>query len=106
MMKTLHDQRGVAMLLEVVLVVVVLGMVGIALYTSHHSDQTASQGSNIASPAPTPNGNVDNAVNSLTQVSPSEGSAVDNESTTAVSDGDRTSGAASDIGGSYNENSF
>ena len=32
----LHDQRGVAMLLELVLVAAVLGLVGVAIYQSNH----------------------------------------------------------------------
>ena len=39
----LHDQRGVAMLLELVLVAAVLGLVGLAVYQSNHKpNPTAS----------------------------------------------------------------
>lgn len=38
----LHDQRGVAMLLELVLVAAVLGLVGVAVYQSSHHGTTAS----------------------------------------------------------------
>jgi hypothetical protein len=38
----LHDQRGVAMLLELVLVAAVLGLVGVAVYQSNHRAKTAT----------------------------------------------------------------
>lgn len=45
----LHDQRGVAMLLELVLVAAVLGLVGVAIYqSSHHGAPAASLPSKAA----------------------------------------------------------
>ena len=47
----LHDQRGVAMLLELVLVAAVLGLVGVALYqSSHRTNPTASVATSQAAP--------------------------------------------------------
>jgi hypothetical protein len=51
----LHDQRGVAMLLELVLVAAVLGLVGVAVYQSNHrlapAASVASQPTTAASAA-------------------------------------------------------
>ena len=38
----LHDQRGVAMLLELVLVAAVLGLVGVAVYQANHRPAPAA----------------------------------------------------------------
>ena len=44
----LHDQRGVAMLLELVLVAAVLGLVGVAIYQSgHHNTPAALAGAGV-----------------------------------------------------------
>jgi Tfp pilus assembly protein PilX len=40
--KYLSDQRGVAMVIELVLVAVVLGLAGVAVYQSAHHNKTAS----------------------------------------------------------------
>lgn len=41
--KFLRDERGVAMLLELVLVAAVLSLVGLALYQSNHRNEKAAQ---------------------------------------------------------------
>jgi hypothetical protein len=109
MKNTLQDQRGVAMLVEIILGAVIIGLGGFALYANHQAALTAAKATVskvVTTPMPTPNGNVDNAVQSLTQSTSSETTSVDTESTAATNGGDGVSGAASDIGGSYDENSF
>jgi hypothetical protein len=107
MKKYLQDQRGVAMVLELVLVAVVVVAVGWAVLTRYHSMQPVAAPQPVAvKVAPTvANGSVTNAVNSLTQESTGD-AAVAKEEGSLVPTTDNSSGSAQNLEGSYNENSF
>ena len=104
----LQDQRGIAMVFELALVAVVIGLVGFAFVTSSHVKQ-ASVSNNpkaavIATPSSVPNGNVDNAVNALSQDSVSDSTAASDDSSVPSSAATDTS--SQNVGGSYDESSF
>ena len=48
----LRDERGVAMLLELVLVAAVLGLVGLAVYQASQHGKPAASTTSVATPAP------------------------------------------------------
>lgn len=100
----LRDQRGVAMVLEIALVAVVIGLVGLAVYQATRSTQTAKQ-TNTAPAADSKQGLANSAAAILEEDSKSEVSAsaqaesLTSEVTAADSD-------VSTLGGSANVGSF
>ncbi|HUD11830.1 MAG TPA: hypothetical protein VMS08_05435 [Candidatus Saccharimonadia bacterium] len=106
MKKHLKDQRGVAMVLELMLVAVVLVAVGAAIVVRSQSQPVAAPQPGAPKVPPTvANGSVSNAVNSLTQEATGD-SASANEESSLVPATDTSSGTAQSLEGSYNENSF
>ena len=94
----INDQRGVAMLLELVLVAAVLALVGVAVYQTSHHSQTASNTS--VAPAKQSAANsaanaAEAAANNETNLSNSAEAAADNEVNAANQD-------ATNLGGSSN----
>lgn len=106
MIKTIRDQRGIAMILELLLLAIVLAAMGVVVWHAYHrsGSGTATTATPATTASTTPNGNVNNAVNALTQSATTESSAGVNENDSASTGGADT--AAQNIGGSYNENSF
>jgi hypothetical protein len=101
------DQRGVAMLLEVLLVAIVLVAVGAAVVTRYHASQPvgAPQPTTAKVPPTVANGSVSDAVNSITQESSGD-SAAQSEESSFIPTTDTSSGSAQNLEGSYNENTF
>jgi hypothetical protein len=100
----LRDERGVAMLLELVLVALVLTLVGVALYQSNH--QTPKDASKtVQTQITTPEAAADAAA-SLVQRDATDEAAL---STAVDSSADELTAADADVtnlGASFNENSF
>ena len=94
------NQRGMAMVLELVLVAAVLAVVGYAgfhAYQSHHQAVTAAD--------TTPNGKVTNAVNALNADAQAETDASAAEAS-AVQDADTSANDISNVEGSFDESQF
>jgi uncharacterized protein HemX len=94
----INDQRGVAMLLELILVAAVLALVGLAVYqTGHHSAPTASTTTsapqNQQGVASTAAAAAEAAANTESNLSSSAETAADNEVNAASQD-------ATNLGGS------
>lgn len=100
----LHDQRGVAMLLELVLVAAVLGLVGVAVYQSNHRNSpTASISGQPAA------GSAVGLATSAAAISENGSTADSVLSATAESSADQVTESdvdVSNLGGSTGENSF
>jgi uncharacterized phage protein gp47/JayE len=107
--KQLTDERGVAMVLEVVLAAVVLvavGYAGVQYYKNQSSAQTTGAvGALPGKPATKPNGTVDNATTALLNDANADSTGAASEDN-IVPGTDSTSNTALNIGGSYNESSF
>jgi hypothetical protein len=103
-LNTLRDQRGVAMLLELVLVAAVLTLVGVALYQSnHHASNTADVANKptVASAATT----AETAAKQLEDNSTAEaGLSAATESSTG--DFQAVGADVTNLGDSFNENNF
>jgi Na+-transporting methylmalonyl-CoA/oxaloacetate decarboxylase gamma subunit len=101
------DQRGVAMVLEVLLVAIVLVAVGAAVATRYHANQpiAAPQPTTAKVPPTVANGSVSDAVNSITQESTGDSASAQEEGA-FVPATDTSSGSAQNVEGSYNENTF
>ncbi len=102
--KHFNDQRGVAMLLELVLVAVVLGLVGLAAYQANHHAPTAAN--TIAPPAPSSAaGLAASAAAVVDQDSASDSSLSAGADATASELGSADSDV-DNLGGSFDANSF
>lgn len=98
------NQRGMAMVLELVLVVAVLAVVGFAGYRAYQSHHQAA--SNSTAQADTrPNGKVTNAVNALNADAQAEADSSAAEAA-SVQDADSSASDISNVEGSYNANQF
>jgi hypothetical protein len=108
MYKYMKNERGVAMVLELVLIGITVVVIGGAIAVGYQASHSASksQAAIVSAPATVANGSVDNVVNALSLTDGSDANATDQESADASSGTDSTSAAASDMGGSYDENSF
>jgi cytoskeletal protein RodZ len=104
-LNTLRDQRGVAMLLELVLVAAVLTLVGVALYQSNHqTHNTAADVSNKPTVA-TATATAEAAAKQLQDNTTAEaGLSAAPES--AASDFQATGADVTNLGDSFNENNF
>ncbi len=101
----LNDQRGVAMLLELVLVAAVLGLVGVAVYQSNHSSNpTASvAGQPAAAKSAVGLANSAAAISETSSAGDAALSATADASANQVTESDID---ASNLGGSSSANSF
>ena len=98
------------MLLELILVAVVavtLGLVAVKTYNARHAASEGPNTTTASGPATqaqtVANGSVDNAVNALVQNASADSSARSTEDSDASSS---SSAAATNVGGSFDENSF
>ena len=107
--KQLTDERGVAMVLEVILVAVVLVAVGYAGFQYYKSQSNADTpgavGALPGKPSTVANGTVDNATTALLNDTDADTTSTATEDAIVPST-DATGNSALNIGGSYNENSF
>ena len=102
----LHDQRGVAMVLELVLVAAVLGLVGLAVYqSSHHSSPTAAV-SNTPAAAPGSAIGLANSAATITENESSSDAALSATADASASQVTDTDVDATNLGGSTSANSF
>ena len=100
----LHDQRGVAMLLELVLVAAVLALAGVAVYQANHRNSPTASVS--GQPAP---GSAVGLANSAATISENGSTADSVLSATAESSADQVTESdvdVSNLGGSTGANSF
>ena len=107
MKRYINDQRGVAMVVELVLVAVVIGAVGLAFVASKHAKQTATanpQAAAVGTPSAVPNGSVDNAVNAFAQDAGNDSTSASADS--AVPASDTAENPNENMSGSYDETSF
>jgi len=101
----LHDQRGIAMLLELVLVAAVLGLVGVAVYqSSHRNTPTAS----VAGQQAAPNSTVGlaNSAAAITQSESNSDSVLSASADASASQVTESDVDVSNLGGSTSANSF
>jgi Tfp pilus assembly protein PilX len=102
--RTLRDERGVAMLLELVLVALVLSLVGVALYQSNHQ-KPKDAATTVQSQLTTPEATAEAAASLVERDSADDASL----SAAVDSSADELSAAdadAANLEGSFNENSF
>ncbi|HVQ44267.1 MAG TPA: hypothetical protein VMT30_04865 [Candidatus Saccharimonadia bacterium] len=102
----LHDQRGVAMVLELVLVAAVLGLVGVALYQSSHRGGPAASVTSTPTPAAKAAVSVANAAAAISETESASdanlsATAEDSAGIAAEPDVDITN-----LGGSASENAY
>ena len=108
MNKIIKDQRGTAMVLELLLVAVVILAVGVALVArSNNSTSTgpAPQAKNTAKLSTAATGSVNNAVDAITQETAGD-SATASEEGAQTPQTDLSTGSAQKVETSYNENNF
>src|SRR5690349_259665 len=101
---TLQDQRGVAMLLELVLVALVLTLVGVALYQSNHQ-QPKDAATTIQSQLTTPEAAADAAAK-LVEHDSADDAALSAEVDSSADALTAVDNDVTDLGGSFNEASF
>jgi type II secretory pathway component PulK len=100
-----QDERGIAMLIELLLVVAVLGIAGAAYYTANNHSKATPQAATLSTPSAVPNGSVDNAVTALIQDSSADDTTAVQEDANVPAT-DASSGTAQQASGSVDENSF
>ncbi len=103
----IHNQRGIAMLFELILVAAVLALVGMAFYQSnHHSANTASVVTSKTAPAP----NSAAGVAAATAASVIQDTAADTDlsssADTTASEVTNTDADAANLGDTLDANSF
>ncbi len=101
---TFQNERGIAMLLELVLVALVLTLVGVALYQSNHQ-QPKDAATQIQSQLTTPEATADAAVKLVERDSADElilSAAIDSSADELMAASDDLT----NLGGSFNEDSF
>jgi hypothetical protein len=106
--KIIKDQRGTAMVLELLLVAVVILAVGLALVAQSNNAKTtgpAPQAKNTAKLSTAPTGSVDNAVDAITQETAGD-QTVAQEEGAMTPQTDLSTGSAQNVETSYNENNF
>ena len=107
MFKPVNNQRGMAMVLELVLVVGVLAVVGYAgyqAYQNHHA-RTASNQPAAAQADTKPNGKVSNALNALDADANAEADSSAQEAAN-VEGADSSASDVTNVEGSYSANQF
>jgi pyruvoyl-dependent arginine decarboxylase (PvlArgDC) len=104
--KQLQEQRGVAMLLELILIAAVLSLVGLAVYqSSHRGSPVAGAVKSVAPASPTAAGLAAEAAKTVEQDSSDEVTlSADAEGSADELDAADTD--TSNLEGSFNENSF
>jgi len=106
--KIMKDQRGTAMVLELLLVAVVVLAVGAALIARNNAASTtgpAPQAKNSSKLSTAPTGSVDNAVDAISQETAGDQTAASEEGA-VVPQTDLSTGSAQNVETSYNENNF
>jgi len=104
MKQHIRDQRGVAMILEIVLVAVVLALAGAAVYQANHHGSTASLTSQSKAPS-----SVEGLAASAAAVTEQDTTADANISASADAATNEVMGADDDLtnlGDSFDENNF
>jgi len=106
--KIIKDQRGVALVLELLLVAVVILVVGVAIVARNDaatSTGATPQSKNTAEVSTAPNGSVNNAVDAITQETAGDQTSASEEGNN-IPQTDMSTGSAQNVGTSYNENNF
>jgi len=101
----LHDQRGVAMLLELVLVAAVLGLVGVAVYQANHRPAPAAAVTTVPAAASSEAGLATAAAATVVQDSAAD-AALSADADATASEVTSADSDVENLGGTLNANSF
>ena len=102
----LRDQRGVAMVLELVLVAVVLGLVGVAVYQVNHRATTPTASVSGKAPAVNSAEGLANSAAAITESSAADDASLSASAESSAGDVTDTDVDITNLGGSTSENSY